>query len=355
MPLPDSSADPPLRPDTTADIFAQYSVQTNRGLLIVGPQRRVLAINDSARRMLDFDGTVPDVATRVVPDLEFDFVVGSAFHDRREQWHESYLPDPDRLLRFHLMPVLSREGIPAYVVAEVDDVTRLRHLETVRRDFVANISHELRTPLASISLLIETLQNGAMDDPEAAQTFLQRIQVETRAMTRLVGELLELSRLESGALSLDFEPTDIAAALGDVAARLSTLAGHRHVELRIDVQPDLLPARADPKRLEQILMNLTHNAIKFTPPGGSATLRAQRSGPGIQIEVADTGVGMNVADIDRVFERFYKIDKVRSRDAGSGLGLAVTRHLVELHGGRLQAVSEPGRGSRFYFALPLST
>jgi len=352
MSLPNLPAPSLIGPDVAAEILEQFAAQTDRGLMVIGPRRRVITINDAARRMLDYKGTLPDNASHVVPDLDFDFAVGGVFHDRREQWHEAYLPAPDRLLRFHLMPVLQRDGIPAYVLVDVDDITRLRHLETVRRDFVANISHELRTPIASISLLAETLRDGALNDPEAAQRFLIRIQIEAQSMARLVGELLDLSRLESGALSLDFEATDVGAALEEVMLRLQTQADNQKIILATDIQSDLPPARADPKRLEQVLMNLTHNAIKFTPPGGNVTLRAQRQGPGIRIEVSDTGVGMNAADIDRIFERFYKIDTVRPRDAGAGLGLAIARHLVELHGGHLQAVSEPGRGSRFYFALP---
>jgi two-component system phosphate regulon sensor histidine kinase PhoR len=239
-------------------------------------------------------------------------------------------------------------------VVSVEDATRLRHLETVRKDFVANVSHELRTPIASINLLVETLQRGAMNDPDAAMHFLHRIQVETQAMAQLVEELLELSRLETGALSLDIEGFSVSDLLTEVRDRLMPAAGEKGVAMHLDVQHSLPPVAADAKRIEQVVMNLLHNAIKFTPADGSVMVRARRQGRGVQVDVTDTGVGMASADAERIFERFYKVDKGRSREGGAGLGLAIARHLLELHGSQLQVVSEVGRGSRFSFALPLA-
>jgi two-component system phosphate regulon sensor histidine kinase PhoR len=239
------------------------------------------------------------------------------------------------------------------VVATIEDVTRFRHLETVRRDFVANVSHELRTPLASMRLLVETLEGGAIEDHPAALHFLHRIDVEIEAMARLVEELLELSRLESGVLRLTMESVNVRAAFEGIANRLAPMATEKRIALMLDVQPDLPPVRADGPRLEQILMNLVHNAIKYTPEGGRVTLRAHRQGRGIRIDVVDTGVGMTPEEAARVFERFYKVDRGRPRTAGAGLGLAIARHLVEVHGGRLIAVSDAGRGSTFSFVLPM--
>jgi len=290
----------------------------------------------------------------VVRDIDVDFAIGEAFHDRRPLCYETYAPHPDRLLRFHLLPIVRETGEVRFVVVSIDDVTRLRHLETVRRDFVANVSHELRTPITSVNLLVETLERIGSDDPVASRHFLQRIEVETASMTRLVEELLELSKLESGRLALNLEVVDVQLIVDSVLSRLEPSAREKGLSMVRDVVTELPKARADPNRLEQVLLNLVHNAIKFTPAEGSITVRAWRQGRGIQLEVADTGVGMDASDASRVFERFYKVDKGRSRSQGTGLGLAIARHLVELHGSRLQVVSEPGRGSRFAFALPIA-
>lgn len=334
-------------------LFDQYVQGDYRGVLVIGQGRRVLSMNAVARAMLDYVGKIPAPAAQVLRDVNAGFAVGEVFHDGREVWHESYAPNPDRLLLFHFAPIVAETGEPILVVGTLEDVTRMHHLETVRRDFVANVSHELRTPIASINLLIETLQLGAMEEPEAAGHFLHRIEVETQAMARLVEELLELSRLESGALSLDLGPVDVSPLLDDVVDRLTPAALDKGVEMLLDLQPQLPRVRADPKRLEQVLMNLVHNAIKFTPSAGMVTVRATRQGRSAQIEVADTGVGMDRAEADRIFERFYKVDRGRNRADGSGLGLAIARHLLQLHGSTLTVVSEVGRGSRFTFALPV--
>ncbi|MBV9280647.1 MAG: PAS domain-containing sensor histidine kinase [Chloroflexi bacterium] len=335
-------------------IFEQYAQHDRRGLLLIGEGRRVLAVNPAARALLGFAGEVPRPIGEVVRDVNLGFAVGEAFHDRREVQHESYAPEPDRLLLYHLIPILAHTGEPMLVVATVEDVTRLRHLETVRRDFVANVSHELRTPIASINLLVETLQLGAIEDPQAAEHFLHRIEIETQAMARLVEELLELSRLESGSLSLALASVDVRELLEGVASRLAPAARDKGVEVACDIQKSLPRVTGDQKRLEQVLMNLTHNAIKFTPAGGTVTVRAARQGRGVLVEVVDTGVGVDPAEAGRILERFYKVDKWRNRSGGAGLGLAIARHLLELHGSRLHVVSEVGRGSRFSFALPVA-
>lgn len=333
-------------------VFDQFAEADQRGLLVINRRRVVISLNAAARTMLDFDGSMPAAAAQVVQDIYFDFAVGDAVHDRRPVWHESFVPAPDRLLRFQVTPIMVRSGEPTLLMATVEDITRLRYLETVRRDFVANVSHELRTPIASINLLVETLQRGAMTDPRAGAHFLQRIEIETQAMARLVEELLELSRLESGVLSLRLDRVNLEDLLQEVINRLAPAASEKSIALELDLPELLPPARADLKRIEQVLMNLVHNAIKFTPAGGKVLLRARRQSRGIYVEVVDTGMGLDAVEAARVFERFYKVDKGRNRAEGAGLGLAIAKHLLELHGSHLDVVSDVGRGSRFSFALP---
>jgi two-component system phosphate regulon sensor histidine kinase PhoR len=335
-------------------IFEQYTAGDDRGVLFLSSRRHVLRMNESGRQMLGFDRELPALIGEVVRDVKVGFAVGDAIHDRRTLIHESYLADPDRILHFNIVPITSREGMTEWVLVTVDDITRLRHLETVRRDFVANVSHELRTPIASINLLVETLENGGINDPAAAGHFLRRIQVETEAMNQLVEELLQLSRLESGRLSLNPEAISIKHVIDGVRSRLAVMAEEKSLSITADIQDQLPCVLADFTALEQVLMNLVHNAIKFTPEGGTVSLRARRRGPSVEIEVADTGIGMDPNEADRIFERFYKVDKGRHRGNGTGLGLAIARHLLELQASKLVVISESGRGSRFSFALPIA-
>jgi two-component system phosphate regulon sensor histidine kinase PhoR len=240
---------------------------------------------------------------------------------------------------------------PGNMLLLFQDLTRLRRLETVRQDFISNISHELRTPLASLKALTETLNGSALEDPPAARRFLNRMDVELDALSQMVGELLELSRIESARVPLQFAPTSACQLLEQAAERLSTQAERAGLQVEIDCSEDLPPVLADPERLVQVLVNLLHNAIKFTPTGGSIQLSAQKQEEVVRFSVADTGSGIPASEITRIFERFYKTDRARS-GGGTGLGLAIARHLVEAHGGRIWAESIEGRGSTFHFTIP---
>lgn len=247
------------------------------------------------------------------------------------------------------------EGPPSGLVV-LQDITELRRLERVRRDFVANIGHELRTPLASVKLLVETVDSALEDDPAAARDFLRRIDVELDGLTQLVRELLELSRIESGQVQLSRRPVQVRELLERAASRLGTQAYRAGLNLSVHASDSLPPADADPDRVEQVLVNLLHNAIKFTPPGGEIALGAEMRGDSLVVSVKDTGVGIPPEDLPRIFERFYKVDKARTghsgRDGGTGLGLAIAKHIVQAHGGRIWAESVLQKGATFFFTLP---
>lgn len=234
----------------------------------------------------------------------------------------------------------------------LQDLTHLRHLETVRRDFVSNISHELRTPLASLKALVETLLESALEDPPAARRFLARMESELDALALVVQELLELSRIESGSVALQLRPIQAGELLAEAAERLRLQAERADLDLEVRVEEDLPAALADPGRVQQVVNNLLHNAIKFTPPGGRIILSATREGGSIVFSVQDSGVGIPAEELERIFERFYKADRSRS-GGGAGLGLAIARHLVEAHGGRIWVESVEGQGSAFFFSIPL--
>jgi len=235
----------------------------------------------------------------------------------------------------------------------LQDLTRLRRLETVRRDFISNVSHELRTPLAGLKAMAETLQEGALEDPPAARRFLERMDAEIDTLIQLVQELLELARIESGRVPLEKVTIPPAELVHRSVERMAFQAERAGLRLTLDV-PEHLPAvSADPTRLEQVLVNLLHNAIKFTPPGGEITVSAYEQEQAVIFVVRDTGTGIDPETLPRIFERFYKSDRARS-GGGTGLGLSIARHMVEAHGGRIWAESEPGAGSAFFFSLPIA-
>jgi two-component system phosphate regulon sensor histidine kinase PhoR len=235
------------------------------------------------------------------------------------------------------------------------NLTPLRRLQTVRRDFVSNISHELRTPLASLKALVETLQDSAIDDPPAARRFLVRAEQEVDALTQMVQELLELSRIESGRVPLRLSPTPVSNILFPPIERLRTQAERKHIDLAIALADDLPLVLVDPGRIQQVTSNLVHNAIKFSQEGATVSIEAHadHSEEVVVIKVRDTGVGIPEAELSRIFERFYKADRARS-GGGTGLGLAIARHLVRAHGGRIWAKSKEGKGSTFTFTVPFA-
>lgn len=242
---------------------------------------------------------------------------------------------------------------PDYVLLVIQDLTRVQRLETVRRDFISNISHELRTPLASLKALAETLQEGALEDAPAARRFLSQMDREIDNLAQLVQELLELSRIESGKVPLVRRPIQPAELLQEAMNRMSMQADRASIHLQLNLDEELPTVQADPIRISQVLLNLLHNAIKFTPPGGKIILNARSRPFDVIFSIQDTGSGIPSQDLNRIFERFYKTDRSRS-GGGTGLGLSIARHLIEAHGGRIWAESTEGSGSTFYFSLPKS-
>lgn len=253
--------------------------------------------------------------------------------------------------RQYLQLVIIPDGHSNGSLLLVQDLTRVRRLETVRRDFISNLSHELRTPLASLKALTETLQNGALADPEAGPRFLGRIAAEVDALSQMAQELLDLSKIESGQVELVLREVNPLAVLQSAAERMRVQAERAGVSLMLEETATQLKVRGDAARLEQALVNLIHNAVKFTPPGGSVTLSAKEEGESVVFAVRDTGIGIPSDDLPRIFERFYRVDKSRA-GSGTGLGLSIARHIVEAHGGKIWAESREGEGSMFCFSIP---
>ncbi|WP_420627592.1 ATP-binding protein [Candidatus Leptofilum sp.] len=251
-----------------------------------------------------------------------------------------------------------KEGWAEGYLVILQDLTTMRHLQTVRRDFISNVSHELRTPLASLRVIIETLQENAYDDPETAVHFLDRAAGEIDVLTQMVQELLELSRIESGQVPLRLKATAVADLLLVPMDRLKHQAERANLHLILDLPAALPLVLADPTRIHQVVSNLLHNAIKFTPDGGKITLKAnvETEKNEVVVTIQDSGIGIAKEELERIFERFYKSDRARTRSlGGTGLGLAISRHVVQAHNGRIWVKSKEHKGSSFYFTLPISS
>ncbi len=239
----------------------------------------------------------------------------------------------------------------------LEDVSELRRLQRIRAEFIDNLSHELRTPLTTVSLLAETLvreADGAGESiPPRMRDRIAKIEVETDHLVQMVEELLDLSRIESGGPLVMLDEVDLGRLAVASVERLRLFAERQGVELRTDVPDAVPPVRGAEDRLGQVMVNLLHNAVKFSPDGGEVTVRVRPTAEEVVVSVEDHGIGIPRADQARVFERFYKADKARRRGGGTGLGLSIARHVVEAHGGRIRVESEEGRGSTFSFALPV--
>lgn len=339
------------------------------GVVITDGDGRVRLINPAATRVLgvDTEAALGRPFAQVVRDYRIIDLWQRCCEQDEEQVEPVEMGRQGPFLQVIATP-LRDAGMQASLII-LQDLTRVRQLETVRRDFISNISHELRTPLASLKALVDTLRDGALEDPPAARRFLDRMETEVDTLAQMVRELLELARIESGQVPFRLAPVAVAGVVSPPVERLRPQAQRAEVALTVDLPPDLPPISADAERVQQVLTNLVHNAIKFTPAGGQVRVAGSRlqipgdgavrpetvpPGEWVLITVEDTGVGIPSDDLSRVFERFYKADRARS-GGGTGLGLAIAKHIVQAHGGHIWAESVEGRGSTFYVALPALT
>jgi two-component system phosphate regulon sensor histidine kinase PhoR len=247
-----------------------------------------------------------------------------------------------------------RAGDNSGAVIVLHDITELRKLERVRRDFVANVSHELKTPLTAIQGFAETLLAGAIDDPQNRIRFLEIILEHSQRLARLTDDLLKLSKMDADRLELEIHRLSVPQFVESCVETAQRPAAEKNLRISVNLQDHLPDIAADRRRLAEVLQNLLDNAIQYTPPGGQIMVSASANNGEVEFNVTDTGIGIPQAEQPRIFERFYRVDAARSREVGgTGLGLAIAKHLVETHGGRIWVESEVGRGSQFHFTVPI--
>jgi two-component system, OmpR family, phosphate regulon sensor histidine kinase PhoR len=333
------------------DLLGRVLGNMREGVLVLDSEGRIALMNSALREMLllgsEVVGQLPRDVTR---NPELTQVLERA---RAGETVTTELEVGDLKPRKLSVTAASFSGEPGGVLAVFVDLTEVRRLEALRKDFVANVSHELRTPVASVTAATETLRGVAMSDPKAALEFVDIIERNAQRLHRLLEDLLDLSRIEAREFRLKVEPIDLRAATDHVLSLSQHRAAAKGMILRNDVAPSLGPVRADRRALEQVFTNLVENAVKYCPERASITVRAVSQGREVRIEVEDTGPGIEAKHLPRLFERFYRVDAGRSRDVGgTGLGLSIVKHLVEAMGGRVGVDSRLGRGTKFHFTLP---
>ncbi len=327
------------------------------GVVVVDTSKRIVFGNSAFRRLVE---AREEIAGKDL--LEVVRLVGlhTALDDSLRQKRGTRLQTSGEgatkgVWDISIAPVLSGTGELAGAVAVLHDISEVRRLEQVRRDFIANVSHELKTPLATILGFAETLLTGALEDQTHNRRFVTVIRDQAASMARMTEELLDLSQIEAGQLTLELEPLALPELLTHCLQAMEPAIKQKRLTPSLDVPTSLPSVRADRMRLRQVVGILLDNAVKYTPEGGRVTLRAFASEDEktVTVQVEDTGIGILSTDLPRVFERFYRVDRSRARETGGyGLGLAIARHIVENHGGRIWAESQAGRGSTFSFTLP---
>lgn len=324
----------------------EAAAHLSEGLLLLGPELQPASANRAARRLLGWgEGALP----QELPPSELAATIRRSLGNGRSGEEVIRIWYPERKEISVTCAPLDGAG----AVVALRDVTEERSAHRIRRELVTHASHELKSPVASLQALAETVRDVAGEDPEAARRFSEKLVTESSRLGQLISDLLDLSRIEE-ATSVPSDHVDISTLARSAARAERPQAVDKHMGLREEIQPDVWTT-GDERQLELMLRNLLHNAVMYTPRGGTVRLSVESDGEQVRVQVADNGIGIPKDAQDRVFERFYRVDKGRSRgQGGTGLGLAIVKHVVELHDGGVTLDSEPGRGSTFTIRLPHS-
>ena len=323
------------------------------GVMMTDESGTIVLTNRAAENLFGFntDRAIGLPVIQVIRDHEIDSALKACLRTGKGQTVQVDSGTAKRFLRAIAIP-LSAENRLNGALLLFQDLTELRDLQTMRRELVSNVAHELRTPLAGIKAIVETLADGAIDDKLAAKDFLVRIDSEVDRLTQMVNELTDLSRIESGKTDLKLGPGHLKALVEGVVARLKPQAERQNLTISIELPPDLPIVPLDKGRIEQVVTNILHNAIKFTQSGGRIAISAKAEPDVVVVSIADTGMGISKEDLPHVYERFWKADRARS-GGGTGLGLSIAKHIIQAHGGSIRVESEEGKGATFSFRLPL--
>ncbi|WP_042163579.1 two-component system histidine kinase PnpS [Paenibacillus gorillae] len=327
------------------------------GVVMIDETGQIVLISRRAEEILGFSSK--ELVGRNFAEAKQQYELSQMIHEGlavREHIREEinfYFPE-ERLLELNLVPIYHEGNEFGGVLLVLQDVTAIRRLERIRSEFVANVSHELKTPIAAVKGFAETLLGGAVKDEETTRSFLQIIFDESDRLNRLIGDILELSKIESRRVPLYFSPVEVDSFVQKTVTLMETEAAKKSIRLDVQAEGGLY-VEADEDRLRQIMMNLLANGINYTPEGGKVTLAVEGIDEDhIRIKITDTGIGIPKKDLPRIFERFYRVDKARSRSSGgTGLGLSIVKHLVELHKGTISVTSTVGAGSTFIIELPV--
>jgi two-component system phosphate regulon sensor histidine kinase PhoR len=329
------------------------------GVVAIDVNERIVHMNVAAARILgtqaaNTEGRRVLEVTRV---REVQQILAKVLHSGREEQAELRVVQPprDRHVEIHGTPLHDADGEIAGAVLMLHDVTDLRRLEAIRRDFVANVSHELKTPITAIRGLVETVLDDDAMDPGLRSRFLGRIKEQSHRLSTLVSDLLTLSRLESAGQIAELVPVDLRSTVRDCSQGHGQIAEDRRIALHVEMPAEPVRVLGDADSLRLLVGNLIDNAIKYTPEQGQVWVRLGVDGSTAVLDVVDDGIGIERKHLDRIFQRFYRVDKARSRElGGTGLGLSIVKHVCMAHGGEVSVESQPGEGSRFRVRLPLA-
>ncbi|RLB20643.1 MAG: PAS domain-containing sensor histidine kinase [Deltaproteobacteria bacterium] len=325
------------------------------GVLAIDRDEHVILINQAAQRMLELgpDDALGKFHWEVIRNAEINNLFKEVLKTKEQKEVKLQIgPLDERAFMVYAAPIRAWGGNILGVVAVFHDVTEIRRLEKVRMEFVANVSHELRTPLTSIKGFVETLKRGAIDERENAVNFLDIIERHTDRLNQLITDLLDLSRVETGKKKMDFQPIKVEELINRAVSHFMEISNKNRPKIKYNIPSDLPMVLADEEGIETVLKNLLDNAVKYTPKRGEINITSTDKDDYIEIAVVDNGIGIPSRDLPRIFERFYCVDKARSRElGGTGLGLSIVKHIIEAHGGTVGVESEVGEGSRFTFTL----
>lgn len=325
------------------------------GVIAIDENGKIIIANNALRKIFelkeDIIGTTPLEAIR---NHELYVFLNEVLQTKKQMMQEIEMLTPvNKIFEIHAAPFGNENFMGA--VAVFYDITELRKLEKTRKEFVANVTHELKTPLSAIKGAIETLLNGAIDDKKSRTKFLNIAEEHSERLDKLISDILDLSQIETKTISLKLQKIDILEIVNKVITLLKSKLETKEIKIELNIQKELPLIYADKDKLEQVFFNLLDNAIKFNVNKGKIKISAELQKDNIRIDIEDTGIGIPEKDLPRIFERFYRVDKTRSRDlGGTGLGLSIVKHIVELHSGIVSVESELDKGSKFSFILPLT-